>query len=207
MTAFNLTGPYGTILADPPWQFNNRASRAAAENHYGTMTRAELLALPIETIAADSAHLYLWTTDAHIDEALDLFIAWGFTYKQTLVWVKTKSIVSVIARGILQILYVISSPWPKLQIGLGNYYRHAHELCLFGTRGKAPARVHNLPSVFFAPRGKHSAKPEILQEWAEMLSPGPRVELFARRPRAGWHVWGNEIASEVGRQNYPSNGK
>lgn len=94
----------------------------------------------------------------------------------------------------------ITSSWPRLSIWSAGAaipssasYRHAHELCLFGVRGKAPAAVHNLSTVIFAPRGKHSAKPEELQDRAELLSPRPRLELFARRPRAGWVTWGNEV--------------
>jgi N6-adenosine-specific RNA methylase IME4 len=95
------------------------------------MSQAELAALPVGKLGAENAHLYLWTTDAHLEEALYLMKVWRFTYKQNLVWVKQNA---------------------KLQIGLGNYYRHAHELCLFGVRGKAPARSHSLPSVLLALR-------------------------------------------------------
>jgi N6-adenosine-specific RNA methylase IME4 len=81
----------------------------------------------------------------------------------------------------------------RLQFGMGHYYRKAHEVCLFATRGKCPVRQHNLPSVLIHPRTKHSTKPEKLQDWAEMMSPEPRLELFARRARNGWRVWGNGI--------------
>jgi len=129
----------------------------------------------VRHVAARDAHLYLWTTASHLSEALYLMGWWGFTYKLPLVWVKTKA------------------PGEKVQIGLGNYFRHAHELCLFGVRGRAPALVHNLSTVIYAPRQRHSQKPEELQERAELLSPGPRLELFARRHRRGWTGWGNQL--------------
>lgn len=163
----------GCIVADPPWHFDNQRTRAAAVRHYPTMKVDEIARLPVEKWARPNAHLYLWVTAAHLSEGLTVMKAWGFNYKHSIVWVKTKTA-------------------PTLQIGLGNYFRHAHELCLFGVRGSAPARVHNLPTVFFAPRGRHSAKPPVLQDWAEELSPGPRLEMFARRARAGWATWGNE---------------
>jgi len=168
---------FGTIVADCPWQFSNRASRAAAENHYPTMTTREITRLPVEDWAAPNSCLYLWTTDAHLDDAMAVINAWGFAYKMTLVWVKMNG---------------------SLQLGLGNYFRHAHELVLFGTRGKPETRDHALPSVFFAPRTKHSAKPEVLQDMAEKLSPGPYLEMFARRQRPGWTAWGNEIPHGAG---------
>lgn len=165
---------FGCVVADPPWRYSNTSSRAAAENHYPTMPTRQIIRLPVEDWVAPDAHLYCWTTDAHLRDAFDVVAAWGFEYKMTLVWVKVGEA-------------------GKLQIGLGNYFRHAHELCLFGTRGKAPALVHDLPSVFWAPRGRHSAKPQILQDWAEKLSPGPYLEVFARSQRPSWAVWGNEV--------------
>lgn len=167
---------FGTIIADPPWEFENVRTRAAAENHYPTLPTRQIIRLPVEDWAADNSHLYLWVTAAHLKDGLQVMEAWGFDYKQYLTWVKV-------------------SENGKLQIGLGNYYRHATEICLFGTRGKAKALVHDLPNVFWAPRSKHSRKPDTIHEWAEKLSPEPRLEMFARRGRLGWASWGNEAPS------------
>ena len=175
-------GPFGTVVADPPWKFNNTATRAAAENHYRTLTLEEILSLPVLDRVKDKAHLYLWTTSSHLKDALRVLEVWGFEFKQTLVWVK--------------ICGEFGDPIPtkpKLRIGLGNWYRQAHELCLFGVRGKAQARFHNLPSVLYAPRQQHSAKPTLLLDCAELLSPGPYLELFARNRRADWTGWGNGL--------------
>lgn len=188
---------FGTIVLDPPWRFGNTVTRAAAANHYPTMSSADLMCMPLESRAKTNAHMYLWTTAAHIVDALDLMANWGFTYKLNLVWVKCRP---QELRPTLPYKHGKAvAPWwpPRVQIGLGNYFRHAHELCLFGVRGKCPARVHNLSTIIFAPRGKHSAKPVELYERAEALSPGPRLELFARSARKGWDRWGLEAHNEV----------
>lgn len=168
------SGKFGTVVADPPWRFGNTVTRASAEKHYGTMPTGQIMCMPIDQMTLPNSHLYLWTTASHLSDALQVMQSWGFTYKLNIIWVKTKAA-------------------PKLQIGLGNYFRHAHEMCLFGVKGSTPAKVHNLPTVLFAPRTKHSRKPELLQDWAEQLSPGPYLELFARRDCPGWTTWGNEL--------------
>ncbi len=174
---------FASILADPPWRFGNTASRASAENHYPTMPTRQLIRMPVEDWAANDAVLWLWTTDAHLPDALQVMAAWGFAYKQTVTWVKQKQ----------------GGP---LQIGLGNYLRHCHELLLLGTRGK-PVRLRaDLPSVIIAPRGEHSAKPIQMHSLAMAFSAGPYLEIFARRQVQGWHAAGNEVNwQQEGNQN------
>lgn len=182
---------YGTLVIDPPWRFRNTQTRAAARRHYQTMSAEELAALPVPTLARANSHLYMWTTAAHLKLALSLIERWGFEYKFSLVWVKTKSLLTVVepsGRSRIRAL----KPSVKLQLGLGNYYRHAHEICLFAVRGAYSVRSHSLPTVLFAPRLAHSAKPPQLQAMAEALSTGPRIELFARASRPGWDRWGRE---------------
>jgi N6-adenosine-specific RNA methylase IME4 len=186
---------YGCLCVDPPWSFKDKGSRVAPEQApggaYRTLSIEDIATLPLGVLAERRAHLYLWTTDSHIESALSLVRHWGFDYKHQIVWVK---------RGVSG----------KLQISMGHYFRKAHEVCLFATRGKQPALVHDLPSVIFAPRGRHSAKPELLQDCAEKLSPGPYLEMFGRRQRPGWDVWGNDpalsassvsLSSDEGRSN------
>lgn len=188
-------GGFGCIVADPPWHYEDQAGRMRLG--YPTMADDEIVALPVATLAADRAHLYLWTTDAHLEVALRCIPAWGFTFKRTIVWVKTRA-----KQRILAALDAIELDEKdratqlvhgalKLQIGGGHYVRGAHELCLFATRDLT-GLVRDVPSVIFAPRTKHSEKPDDLLEMAERLSPGPRIELFARRRRAGWEAWGNQ---------------
>lgn len=114
------------------------------------------------------------------DEGLDVVRAWGFTPKAELVWVKT-----------------VAAGGQALRIGMGRYVRNAHETCIVAARGKAASLIQSrsVPSVFFAPRGEHSAKPDAFYELVERLAPGPRVELFARRGRPGWKTLGDQAPS------------
>jgi N6-adenosine-specific RNA methylase IME4 len=160
-------GVYRTIVADPPWRYDNRATRGAAEDHYATMSLAELAGLDVEERAAEQAHLYLWTTNGFLREAFDLVDAWGFEYRTCLTWVKP-------------------------QIGLGNYFRSSTEHVLFGVRGRLRTLVRDERNWLEAPRGRHSAKPEAFYDLVQRASPGPYLEMFARQRRLGWDVWGRE---------------
>lgn len=190
-------GKFGTVILDPPWSFSDKGSRVAPDwkesNLYNTMSAREILDLPVDLLAADQAHCYVWTTDVHLPLALNCLQHWGFVYKKTLVWVKRRSAVAPISCTDADLAGEFEVSNGPLQIGMGHYYRSAKELCLFGTRGKCPAAVHNLPDVFEAQRTKHSVKPDRIHEWAEKLSPGPRVELFARRSKPGWEAWGDQF--------------
>jgi N6-adenosine-specific RNA methylase IME4 len=162
---------YRTILADPPWDIHQKG-RLGAIQHYPLMTIDEIKALPVADLADDDAHLWLWTTNAALEEAYDVARAWGFTPRSLMTWFK---------------------PY----MGLGNYLRNCTEQLIFATRGKAPILVKNQPNWLFAIRQEHSHKPEELYEIIERCSQGPYVELFARRKRPGWDSWGNEVASDV----------
>jgi N6-adenosine-specific RNA methylase IME4 len=167
-----ITGTFPTLVADPPWQYGNTKTRNAADKHYPTMTVGELCELPVGVHAAESAHLYLWTTAPFLREAFEVMDAWGFTYKTNLVWVKP-------------------------QIGMGNYFRVSHEHVLFGVRGTAPmlTPAKSTRSWFQADRREHSTKPDAFLDLVERCSPSPGLELFARRQRMSaafeWTYWGN----------------
>lgn len=170
-------GQYRTVLADPPWQYDNKGTRGAVGDvapgkkfHYETMPLEEIAALAVP--AADDAHLYLWTTNAFLRPAFDVMEAWGFDYKTCLTWCKP-------------------------QIGMGNYFRNNTEHVLFGVRGRLPTNVNDVGTWFEAKRGRHSAKPETFLDLLEAASPGPYFEMFARATgqlwkREGWTYWGNE---------------
>jgi len=172
---------FGTILADPPWQFQNRTGKVAPEhrrlNRYGTMTLKEIEALPVADAAENTAHLYLWVPNALLPEGLAVMSAWGFQYKSNLVWHKIRKDGGPDGRGV------------------GFYFRNVTELILFGVRGKnartlAPGRRQ---VNFLATRKReHSRKPDEQYEIIERCSPGPYLELFARGEREGWAVWGNQ---------------
>lgn len=164
-------------MADPPWKFGDSLPGAGrgAGKHYPCMTVAELEAFALPPLAPDCL-LLLWRVAAMQPEALFVAKAWGFTIKSEIVWRKLTK------RG-------------KQHFGMGRYTRAAHEICLIGVRDEAKPKIadHSIPSVFDAPIGKHSEKPDAIYRIAERLVPkGPHVELFARRARPGWFALGNE---------------
>lgn len=159
---------FGTIYADPPWCYGNQATRSATDNHYETMTVEEIAALPLPALAADECHLHLWTTNAFLHDSFHLIEQWGFEFKSLLVWDKDK-------------------------FGIGNYWRLQTEYLLLGTKGGLTFLDHSQPNIVRGARTRHSAKPDAVRQMIEKVSPGPRLEMFARRISNGWIAWGNEI--------------
>jgi N6-adenosine-specific RNA methylase IME4 len=159
---------YSCIYADPPWRYDNVASNGAAANHYETLSLPQLVALPVRDLAAPDSHIHLWATATFLPHALHLLHSWGFAYKGMLTWCKP-------------------------QMGTGNYWRSATEFLLLGVRGQCPFLDNSIPSWVVADRGRHSEKPESVRRLIERVSPGPYLELFARRRVPGWTVWGNEV--------------
>lgn len=168
----SVSQKFGCIYADPPWLYGNQGTRAATGNHYGGMTVKEICDLPVARLAADTSHLHLWTTNGFLQDAFTVMEAWGFTYKSCFVWVKP-------------------------QMGIGNYWRVSHEFMLLGVRGSCPFANKALMSWASFNRTRHSAKPDEIRAMIESASPGPRLELFARRLSPGWVSWGNEIERAV----------
>lgn len=172
---------FGTILADPPWQFTNRTGKVAPEHRrllrYPTMTLDDILDLPVADLCLPQSHLYLWVPNALIAEGLEVMKRWGFTYKTNLVWYKVRKDGGPDGRGV------------------GFYFRNVTELILFGTRGS----LRTLPpgrrqvNVIASRKREHSRKPDEQYDLIEDCSPGPYLEMFARRTRAGWKQWGNEV--------------
>jgi N6-adenosine-specific RNA methylase IME4 len=172
---------FHTVLADPPWQFQNRTGKMAPEhkrlNRYSTMTLKEISALPIAEVCADPAHLYLWVPNALLPEGLSVMREWGFNYKSNIVWQKIRKDGEPDGRGV------------------GFYFRNTTELLLFGTRGKnartlAPGRRQ--VNVIKTRKREHSRKPDEAYDLVESCSRGPFLELFARGSRKGWVTWGNQ---------------
>jgi len=180
-----VRGPYATILADPPWRFENRTGKMAPEHQrllrYPTMTMEEILELPVNRLAAAQAHLYLWVPNALIAEGLEVMRRWGFTYKTNLVWFKVRKDGGPDGRGV------------------GFYFRNVTELVLFGIRGSMRTREagRTQTNLLATRKREHSRKPDQLYDIVEACSPGPYLELFARHPRTGWKQWGNEEVEDV----------
>jgi N6-adenosine-specific RNA methylase IME4 len=160
---------FATIVIDPPWDWGdegdvNQLGRARPD--YSTMSIDQLLALPVDKMADDDCHLYLWITNRSLPKGFALIERWGFRYITALTWVKP-------------------------HFGMGNYFRGQTEHVLFAVKGSQPLKRKDLGTVFNAPRGKgHSAKPDEFYELAESASPGPFLELFSRSDRPGWVMWG-----------------
>jgi len=179
--AFTKKKRFGTVLADPPWQFLNRTGKMAPEHkrlaRYATMTLDEICALPVSKTLADTAHLYLWVPNALLPEGLKVLSAWGFSYKSNIIWHKIRKDGGPDGRGV------------------GFYFRNVTEILLFGVRGKnvrtnAPGRRQ---VNFMATRKReHSRKPDEQYKIIEDCSNGPYLEMFARGNRRGWSCWGNQ---------------
>lgn len=172
---------FPTILADPPWRFVNRTGKMAPEHRrlarYATMATPAICALPVREVAADPAHLYLWVPNALLPDGLEVMRAWGFAYKSNLVWHKIRKDGGSDGRGV------------------GFYFRNVTELLLFGVRGtnartRAPGRRQ--VNLLASRKREHSRKPEEFYSLIETCSSEPRLELFARGRRAGWHAWGDQ---------------
>lgn len=179
--AFANGRKFRTILADPPWQFQNRTGKVAPEhkrlNRYSTMDLQGICDLPVADVAQDTAHLYMWVPNALLPEGLEVMKAWGFNYKSNLIWHKIRKDGGSDGRGV------------------GFYFRNVTEIILFGTRGKnarteAPGRRQ--VNMIETRKREHSRKPDEQYELIEACSPGPYLELFARGERPKWTVWGNQ---------------
>lgn len=179
-----MVGQYSTILADPPWQFQNRTGKVAPEHRrllrYPTMEQREIQELPVAKLAAAQSHLYLWVPNALLADGLRVMEAWGFTYKSNLVWYKVRKDGGPDGRGV------------------GFYFRNVTELVLFGVRGSMrtlpPGRTQ--VNILATRKREHSRKPDEIYDIIEACSPGPYLELFARFRRPGWGQWGNENVEE-----------
>lgn len=188
---------YSTVVADPPWDHSDGTGwnpgaldyrgRSYGKPHntappYKHLTLDEIASLPVSDLARPDAHLYLWTTQRYLRSSFDIAEAWGFSVSATLVWCKAPM-------GFM-----------------GGAFRSSTEFIQFARRGSLPHRMQWETRWFTWPRtgwtqadsaAKHSRKPEAFLDIVEHVSPGPYLELFARRQRLGWHTWGNEALEHV----------
>lgn len=172
---YNTENKYKTIYVDPPWEEKGGGKiKRGADRHYSLMSVKEIAKLPIQDLAdAEGCHLYLWTTNKFLPDALNLIKQWGFEYITTITWQKDR-------------------------MGLGQYYRGMTEHCLFATTKKRlPYKVIDGKRAqgktgFYEPKTIHSKKPDKMREMIEIVSYEPRIELFARDSANGWDVWGDE---------------
>ena len=186
-----MSGKYRTIVADPPWHLQRLESPGAeafgTNPHplrsvhlpYGTMTTEEIAALPVGEMAEDDAHLYIWTVNRYVEATYGIARAWGFKPATLLTWAKA-----------------------PMGLGPGGAYSQTTEHVLFARRGK-DVRTSRADSTWWGwKRGPHSAKPDAVLDLVEQVSPGPYLELFARRARFGWDYWGDQ---SLGTAEMPAN--
>jgi N6-adenosine-specific RNA methylase IME4 len=172
---------FGTVLADPPWQFINRTGKVAPEHRrlsrYGTLRVSEIASLPVAECLLETAHLYMWVPNALLPDGLSVMKVWGFTYKSNIIWHKLRKDGGSDGRGV------------------GFYFRNVTEMLLFGVRGKNartldPGRTQ--VNYIGTRKREHSRKPDEQYDIIERCSPGPYLELFARGVRPGWAPWGKQ---------------
>jgi len=171
---------FRTGVIDPPWPYDRVTGhekmtgyvKQEGNTHYETMTLDRLAGLPIESIL--DGYLFLWTTGPFVPAAIELVKTWGFRYKAMMYWVK------MTATG-------------KIAYGPGWWVRSCVEPIVIAAMPGTPSVRTNERAAFQHVRLRHSEKPEAFQDFVERHFPGPRVELFARRKRAGWTCLGAEL--------------
>ena len=193
----NVVGKFGTILADPPWEFQNSTGKIAPKHkrlkRYNTMSLEDIKELPVPRLSAEKSHLYLWVPNAFIKEGIEVMEEWGFKYKTNIVWHKIRKDGGPDGRGV------------------GFYFRNTTELVLFGVKGKKartlkPGRTQ--VNIIRTRKREHSRKPDELYKIIEKCSWGPYLELFARGKRKKWTSWGNQSKKyKISWETYKHNSK
>jgi N6-adenosine-specific RNA methylase IME4 len=175
-------GEFRTIIADPPWAYRSSGGNGGVANHYATMSEEELCALPVKAVAAQDCVLLMWATWPQLEVAMRLIPAWGFQFVTGFPWVKTSEppFCDLLGQTVMRPSY-----------GTGWWVRGCSEPILVCKRGNVTVPAQSWLGLI-SERMSHSRKPDTLYEYAESF-PAPRLELFARRPRFGWTVWGNEV--------------
>lgn len=172
---------YDIIYADPPWKYADKGCRGAAEHHYSTLSVEQLAKLPVNEISSDNSILFIWGTYPMLREMFQVIEAWGFEYKSIgFQWIK------------------LTSTKNKFSFGLGHYTRSNSEPCFIATKGKPKILVNNISQLVFSSNLRHSKKPDTIRDKiVELCGDVPRIELFARDKTDGWHVWGDEVESDI----------
>jgi len=182
---FNTENKYQIIYADPPWNFSSKELQKYSgerfrplEEVYQTEKTNNMKQWNVKKIADKDCAIFMWTTDAHIEEAIQLMRAWGFKYVTVaFIWAKT-------------------TKTGKQVYNLGTWTMKNCELCLFGTKGAMLKykKSNSVRQLFYAERTIHSKKPDCVYGFIqEIFGNIPRIELFARQEVEGWDCWGNEV--------------
>lgn len=165
-------GPFGAIVADPPWSFrtfaNDNVAPTRGEQPYPVMSLADIKVLPVADVGAKDCLLFMWTVSHLQAAAFDVAAAWGFQP--------------------VSVAFV----WDKGRMGMGYWTRQEVEICHLFKRGRPSRMSKGVRSLIKAPRREHSRKPDEVYGRVESLVAGPYLELFARQAWPGWSAWGNE---------------
>ena len=173
MPMFDRLGKYDLIVVDPPWPVKKVVRKVRPNQKqdigYKTMSAEEIMGLPVAEHAMDNCTLLLWTTHAMLPLSIEVVRAWGFKYKRVLTWDKRNGMTLC-------------------------GFHHRTELCIVATKGATSTFVHGkaIPTVFSARSTRHSAKPDEFYDMVKKLG-SKRVDIFARKTRDGWDVYGDEI--------------
>jgi len=177
---------YRTIVADPPWEQKNMNKWKRRENTnsslpYSTMSINEIKALPVQDLTEEDCMCYIWTTNQFLPQTFEVLKDWGFKYLSTITWVKPS--------------------------GVGAWFVNRTQHIVVGYKGKLKMNKRFKPTVIFANPLRHSEKPKVFHELFEEVSYSPRLEMFARRKRVGWDIWGNELENDVELETSANNGR
>jgi len=173
---------YKTIVADPAWEIDFSSGWGMTkEKQYDTVNIDFLKNMPISKISDEDCNLFLWTTHTRLEDALMLMRHWGFKFHVAITWNKGHG------------------------LHAHGFFRQT-ELCLYGFKGKmvwtksgkaCKTYIEDIPDIFYSRSNGHSVKPQTLFDIIDMKAEGNKIELFARKPREGWDVWGNEVESSI----------
>lgn len=181
---------YNIIYADPPWQYANynyektkkgNKAKRGSRKEYPTMSIDDIKKIPVQDIADDNCVLFIWVTSAHLPYVFDIIKTWGFEYKTIgFNWVKKNKVSD------------------SLFFGMGSYTRQNSEFCLIATKGKLERISKSVHQVIMTPIEEHSKKPDIIRDKIiELYGDLPRIEMFSRQRKEGWHSWGNEVENDI----------
>jgi N6-adenosine-specific RNA methylase IME4 len=184
MSKAEQVSKFSIIYADPPWDYKGQKQHTGkagkdsggAISHYSTMKLNELKKLDVQSICEKDCLLFMWSSSPHLDQAIDLMRAWGFSWA------------------------TVAFAWDKQKVNPGFYTMSQVELCLVGKTGKIPQPrgLRNVRQFVSELRGEHSAKPNEVRSRIEAMFPTQaKIELFARNSSPGWSSWGNEVESNI----------
>jgi N6-adenosine-specific RNA methylase IME4 len=194
---------YSTVVIDPPWRYDSPGWLGGAERHYETLPMEALIALPMDTVAEENSHLWMWTTDTHIDEAFALIQAWGFERRGIWPWIKLTSkavpLDHLESKHLDGTFVTYEGELRRLHYGNGYYGRANPEFLILATRGSNIVNQagRHIRKVIHAPVMEHSQKPEAAYNIIRNMSPGPYIDLFGRSGREGFDSWGLEAEGSV----------